>query len=98
MILLLALAGCSASEPCFDAAPYRLADAEGSLLFDDRPGPFAAGDIAYKGDWPSALSQYQRTEHLHYSESINDVQGRWPFSPDFTYRRFRLEREGYATR
>lgn len=99
LILLLAAAGCSSSEPYFEQAPFRLVEThrEG-LLFDDRPGPIAAADIVYGQDWPSAVSQYQQTEHLYYSETINDIQGRWPFSRDFTIRQFRLERQGYATR
>lgn len=99
LILLLAAAGCATSEPYREQAPFRLADArQDSLLFDAYHGPISAADIEYGQDWPSAVSQYQKTEHLFYSESINDVQGRWPYSRDFTLRQFRLERKGYATR
>lgn len=86
--------GCSQSHqpPCISG------QCSTSILFDAQPGVYAAHDVRYDDSWPSINSQFRQPERLFYQEFINDVQGTWPRNRDYTIRRFRLYRDGSATR
>jgi hypothetical protein len=68
------------------------------MLFDSRPAWPSAEESGLRSDWPSTVSLYSGGERIYYRESIYDVQGQQPWSQNYTYRRFRLERQGSAAR
>jgi len=94
IMLALALTGCAQSR-CRNVT---VAAPTSHLLFDAHPGVVHAGDLHYGSQWPSTFSRYQGREEIFFLETLNDVQGRFPFSRDFTLRRFRLRRSGTASR
>lgn len=89
--------GCAAPESNDDAV-IELSRADHSLLFNRRMVRPTGEEVAYRSDWPSTASLYSQGEQLYYRESIYDMQGPWPRNDNYTYRRFRLERQGTAAR
>lgn len=77
-----------------DAAP-RLA---GNLLFDAKPGRFAASDVVRTGQWPSTDGYYAPPQVFSFRERFIDYQGRGFDESDYTYRRFDAVRVGTGYR
>jgi hypothetical protein len=97
LTLAVVLTGCSAHGPALESfAP--LASADSALLFDPYRGFPSASDVVYRGDWPSTDAVYQGGEQIYYRESIYDIQGLRNNGRDLTFRRFRVERMGSASR
>ncbi|MCB9849729.1 MAG: hypothetical protein H6817_03400 [Phycisphaerales bacterium] len=88
-------AGCASAERAY-IAPVPVADTR--LLFDAQPGYPQADQIAYASDWPSTDAVIQGRERIFYRESIYDLQGIRGNGRDLTFRRFRVERVGEASR
>lgn len=94
LALLVCLGGCAETED-FD---YYEPAMHSGLLFDRYASYPSGADITYKSGWPSTFARYQYPEYVTYRETISDVQGRWPYGYDYTYRRFRMVRQGQAIR
>lgn len=95
---LTLLGGCAPDHLAMTPYPSQVNPA---LLFDSSPGSPAAGEMAVRSDWPSALSFYQFGESVYYRERSVDLQmigpqGRGPLG--YTYRRFDTFREGGGVR
>ncbi len=97
LVIPALLAGCTASQPADLYAPPQTS-AHTGMLFDTHPGYPSADQLVFAGDWPTADARIQGGERIYYRMSIHDIQGLRNAAPDFTYRRFRMERVGTAAR
>jgi hypothetical protein len=91
---ILLASGCATTD---SYAPPTLAP-HASLLFDAQGGYPRGTDIVFGQSWPAALDGFESPEVIYYHESYYDLQGRWPSSQDYTYRRFQVERSGRMIR
>ena len=94
ILSILTIAGCATTG---QYAPPVLAP-HASLLFDVAGGYPSGTDIIHSQSWPAAEGGIQAPEMIYYSTYLNDIQGRWPGTADYTFRQFRVHSVGRAIR
>jgi hypothetical protein len=105
-VYVLAAVGCCASdksapckhEPAKVQTENRQPALASNIIFDRHPGPYRAGDFAYRSDWPAAGSMYTPGQVIYYREHFVDYQGRGFDHADYSYRRFDMYRVGVGYR
>jgi hypothetical protein len=68
------------------------------LIFDQRPGLYAASEFTYRSDWPSSDAYHAGPEIILFREHSYNIQGPGFYNNDYSYRQFDTYRVGAAVR